>query len=193
MLKRKPSNFPNLPRLMGGAVGYISYDVVRYFERLPQTAQTVVEVPEAAYMLADTMVIFDHAKHQLILLSHARNEGDPTLPLMRRWHALMPCIIACANHSCFLLKRLNRFVMSLSLIYRVRSMSKRCVARKNRIAAGDAFQIVLSRRFTCRTSASPIAVYRALRATKPIPYMFMLNFGEDFTLMGASPEMMRTP
>src|SRR5690606_1007749 len=63
-------------------------------------------------------------------------------------------------------------------------------AAKEYIAAGDAFQIVLSQRFKRRTTADPFSIYRALRALNPSPYMFFLRFGEDFTLMGASPEMM---
>jgi anthranilate synthase component 1 len=61
---------------------------------------------------------------------------------------------------------------------------------KEYIAAGDAFQIVLSQRFTRRTNASPLMIYRALRALNPSPYMFFLDFGADFSLIGASPEMM---
>jgi len=181
---------PNLPRLMGGAVGYISYDVVRYFERLPQTAQTVVEVPEAAYMLADTMVIFDHAKHQLILLSHARNEGDPNVAFDEAV-ARIDALHHRLRQPLTLLAEAVEPLRDEPVSNLSREEYEQAVrSAKEYIAAGDAFQIVLSRRFTCRTSASPIAVYRALRATNPSPYMFMLNFGEDFTLMGASPEMM---
>ena len=61
---------------------------------------------------------------------------------------------------------------------------------KEYIAAGDAFQIVISQRLSRKTSASPLTIYRALRATNPSPYMFLLRFSEDFTLVGASPEMM---
>ncbi|MBZ0299060.1 MAG: anthranilate synthase component I family protein, partial [Anaerolineae bacterium] len=63
-------------------------------------------------------------------------------------------------------------------------------AAKEYIAAGDAFQIVLSQRFKRQTTAEPFSIYRALRALNPSPYMFFLRFGDDFTLMGASPEMM---
>ncbi len=61
---------------------------------------------------------------------------------------------------------------------------------KEYIAAGDAFQIVLSQRLSRKTNASPLTIYRALRATNPSPYMFLLRFSDDFTLVGASPEMM---
>src|SRR5690606_928333 len=64
----KPVRLSGLPRFVGGAVGFISYDFVRYVERLPETARKVLEVPETAFMLVDTLVIFDHAKHQLLVL-----------------------------------------------------------------------------------------------------------------------------
>src|SRR5215216_2421196 len=62
-----PVRIEGLPRFVGGAVGMLSYDIVRYFERLPTTASNDLDVPEAAFMLIDTLVIFDHAKHQLII------------------------------------------------------------------------------------------------------------------------------
>jgi anthranilate synthase component 1 len=68
-----PVRVEGLPRFIGGAVGCLSYDIVRYFERLPETATRDLDVPDAAFMLIDTLVIFDHAKHQLIILAHAHN------------------------------------------------------------------------------------------------------------------------
>src|SRR5690606_2514519 len=73
-----PVKVPGLPRLVGGAVGYLSYDVVRYFEHLPETAVDELDVPTAAFMLPDTLVIFDHAKHTLTVLANAHNaDGQP--------------------------------------------------------------------------------------------------------------------
>ena len=64
-----------LPRFAGGAVGYLGYDVVRFFERLPQTAAPGPDVPDAVFLLADTLVVFDHARHRLILLANASIDG----------------------------------------------------------------------------------------------------------------------
>ncbi len=71
-----PVRLEGLPRFVGGAVGNLAYDIVRYFERLPNTATRELDVPDLAFMLIDTLVIFDHAKHQLIVLANAHNEGD---------------------------------------------------------------------------------------------------------------------
>lgn len=179
-----------LPRLVGGAVGYLSYDVVRYFERLPHTAKTELDVPEAAFMFPDTLVIFDHAKHQLLVLANAHNTGNPD---------------AAYNDA---LRRIDQIVVALGKPLPTLPMSEAPLDEefvsnigqevyeanvrraKEYIKEGDAFQIVLSQRFSRRTNASPLTIYRALRALNPSPYMFLLQFSPDLTLIGASPEMM---
>lgn len=185
-----PVQIPGLPRFVGGAVGYLSYDVVRYFERIPETAKDELDVPEAAFMLPDTLIIFDHVKHQLIVLADAYNTGDPD---------------AAYNDA---IRRIDKIVVSLgnplpnisfsgqSSDVPLKSNVEQSVYEDNvrkakeYIKDGDAFQIVLSQRFSRETTASPLMIYRALRALNPSPYMFLLQFSEDFTLVGASPEMM---
>ncbi len=90
MQRFRPVKVEGLPRFVGGAVGYLSYDVVRYFERLPSTATDDLRVPDAAFLLADTLVIFDHAKHQLIVLANAHNTGDPDAPTTTPCNGLTP-------------------------------------------------------------------------------------------------------
>lgn len=65
------AGLPGLPRFAGGAVGYLGYDVVRFFEKLPETAAAALDIPDAIFLLADTLVVFDHARHRLILLANA--------------------------------------------------------------------------------------------------------------------------
>lgn len=187
-----PVRLDGLPRFVGGAVGYLSYDFARYLERLPATASDDLAVPDAAFLLADTLVIFDHAKHNLVVLANAHNTGDPD--------AAYDDAVA----------RIDRIVSALAgpLPYRdaadvpeaasadlqsnvTRAQFEDMVRRaKEHIAAGDAFQIVLSQRFSRRTSAAPFTIYRALRALNPSPYMFFLRFNDALSLIGASPEMM---
>jgi len=188
---------PGLPRLSGGAVGYLGYDVVRFFERLPQTAAPGLDLPDALFLLVDTVVVFDHARHRLILLANASIEGDnpdveaayfdalrridrlaekllrplPAVPT-RRWGA---------THG-------NGQEIGVNM---TRERYEEIVREaKEYIAAGDIFQVVLSQRFSRRTSAHPFAVYRALRMLNPSPYMFYFNFAPlDVQVIGASPEM----
>lgn len=191
-----PAKLPGLPRLIGGAVGYLGYDVVRDFERLPETAVSPLDFPDSVFLLADTLVVFDHARHRLILLSNARVEGDveaayfeaiqqiervserllrslPSVPKFR-WGASqngdganVPISNMEVEEYCTIVEKAQEY-----------------------IAAGDIFQVVLSQRFSRTTRAHPFAIYRSLRMLNPSPYMFYFNFGElDFQLIGASPEI----
>lgn len=188
----KPVPVEGLPRFVGGAVGCLAYDVVRTIERLPDTAIDELHVPDVAFMLVDTLVIFDHAKHQLIILANAHDTGDRDEAFddaVRRIDAItdalrQPLILPTE------LVESSPEGEGLSSNMTREQYEAGVLAAKEYIAAGDAFQIVLSQRFSRRTQASPLAIYRALRATNPSPYMFFLRFGEEFSLVGASPEMM---
>jgi len=192
MERFRPVKVEGLPRFVGGAVGYLSYDVVRYFERLPATATDDLHVPDAAFLLTDTLVIFDHAKHQLIILANAHNTGDPDAAyddavqridaILDRLAGPLPLADECAGG--------DRNERDLRSNVTREQFEANVRAAKEYIAAGDAFQIVLSQRFSRRTCAPPFTVYRALRALNPSPYMFYLRFSDDLALIGASPEMM---
>ena len=186
----KPVQIDGLPRFVGGAVGYLSYDVVRYFERVPDTAVKDLDVPDAAFLLPDTLVIFDHAKHQLIVLANAHNTDDPDAAYddaLLRIDQLVDALRQPLPHVPEADHPLNEALQSNMPRERYEQMVR---DGKEYIAAGDAFQIVLSQRFSRKTSAPPLAIYRALRMLNPSPYMFFFRFGEEFNLIGASPEMM---
>lgn len=186
----KPVEVPGLPRFVGGAVGFLSYDVVRHFERLPDTAMREVDVPEAAFMLPDTLVIFDHARHQLIVLANAHNSGDPDAAYddaVERIDAIVDLLRGPLPELPAPVEAVETELRSNMPRERYEQMVR---DGKEFIAAGDAFQIVLSQRFSRRTNAHPLSIYRALRMLNPSPYMFMLRFGDDLNLIGASPEMM---
>ncbi len=187
-----PVDMPDLPRFNGGAVGYLGYDLVRFFEKLPDTAEQILDIPDAVFLLADTLVVFDHARHRLIILANAHVGQDvedayvnaiqriervsekllrplPAIP-QRRWG------IKGSDHT-----RSNMSQERYEEIVR---------QAKEYIAAGDIFQVVLSQRFSRKSSAHPFAIYRALRMLNPSPYMFYFDFGEiDLQVIGASPEM----
>jgi len=185
-----PVAISGLPRFVGGAVGYLSYDVVRYFETLPATAEDELHVPDAAFMLPDTLIIFDHAKHQLIVLANAYNTGDPDTAYNDAIRRIDKLVVALGNplpHIPYPQQLANTDLQS-NVEQDVFEANVR--KAKDHIVDGDAFQIVLSQRFSRETTASPVMIYRALRALNPSPYMFLLQFDDDFTLLGASPEMM---
>jgi anthranilate synthase component I len=186
-----PVQIDGLPRFVGGAVGYLTYDVVRYFERLPETATTDLDVPDAAFLLPDTLVIFDHAKHQLIVLANAHNTGDSDAAYDDALHRIDQLIEALRQPLPEVAEVGEQPLDSELQSNMSRERYEQMVRDgKEYIAAGDAFQIVLSQRFSRKTSAPPLAIYRALRMLNPSPYMFFFRFGEEFSLIGASPEMM---
>ena len=188
-----PVALEGLPRLVGGAVGYMSYDIVRYFEELPSTGSDDLGVPTVAFMLPDTLVIFDHAKHQLIVLANAHNtDGDADAAYDQAISSIDTVVDALAaplpRQSYGALVNGEQFDPVSNVEQQVHE--DRVRVAKEYIRDGDAFQIVLAQRFSRRTEASPLQIYRALRATNPSPYMFLLDFSDDLTLVGASPEML---
>jgi anthranilate synthase component I len=194
-----PAAVPGLPRFAGGAVGYLGYDVVRFFERLPQTAATVLNIPDALFLLADTLVVFDHARHRLMILANAslpqNDERDVEM-------AYVEAVQRIEKVSERLLRPLpaipaRRWGMaangrgaSLDSNLSQEQFEQMVCRAKEYITAGDVFQVVLSQRLSRQTCAHPFAVYRALRMLNPSPYMFYFDFPEhDLQVVGASPEM----
>lgn len=191
----RPVVLDGLPRFVGGAVGCLAYDVVRHFERLPNTAADVLHVPDIAFMLVDTLVIFDHAKHQLIVLANAHNTGDGPDSADAAYDDALDRIDQIVQILRGPLPPIDDGARgsgdsSVQSNMTQAEFEQNVLKAKDYIAAGDAFQIVLSQRFSRQTSATPLSIYRALRASNPSPYMFFLRFSDDFTLIGASPEMM---
>lgn len=190
-----PVHLENLPRFTGGAVGFLGYDIVGQFERLPHDAPDVTGLPNTLFMIFDTIVIVDHVKTQIIVLANAHNTGDIEAAyhdaaqrieaIVRRLRSPLPEIAPAPG------------VTDTSLASNFTQEGFEAAVRqaKEYIAAGDAFQIVLSQRLSRQTKAEPFAIYRALRMLNPAPYMFFFHFpeeldGEDFNIIGASPEMM---
>jgi anthranilate synthase component I len=182
---------PGLPRFTGGAVGYIGYDLVRSFERLPERAPDTLRLPEAAFMLCDRLVIYDHVKHSLLVMAHAHTD-EGGRPAMDQAEAALDEIVA----------RLRRPVPPQQQVRAsappeelgsawTRASFEEAVRRaKEYIAAGDVFQVVLSRRAVRRTPAQPFDIYRALRRVNPSPYMFYLELPDGLRLIGSSPEVL---
>ncbi len=199
MSRFTPADVPGLPRFSGGAVGYLGYDVVRFFEKLPATAVSPLDLPDAVFLLADTLVVFDHARHQLIILANAHLDGEED----DRALAYMDAVERIERVSERLLRPLpavprrlglgdgnGRGPESLATNKQQAEFEAMVGQAKEYIAAGDIFQVVLSQRLSRRTDAHPFAIYRALRMLNPSPYMFYFNFGRlGFQVIGASPEM----
>jgi len=186
---------PNLPAFVGGAVGYFSYDAVRYLEKLPDAPPDDLGVPEACFAVTDTLVVFDHLRHKVLVISlvdaaRLRDvEGEGFAAAYRR---AADDIRRTADK---LAAPLTRRVLSsgsgdLDISSNVtEARYVEAVERaKEYIRAGDAFQIVPSQRFSAEVGdLDPLLLYRGLRTVNPSPYMTYLKLGDLF-LVGASPE-----
>ena len=197
----KQAALPGLPRFSGGAVGYLGYDVVRFFEELPATAEPGLSMPDAVFLLADTLVVFDHARHQLMILANAhldKSNGEADVEM-----AYVEVVQEIERVSEKLIKPLpaipaRRFgygkngKKSHELVGNIpkNRFEKMVEEAKEHISAGDIFQVVLSQRLSRKSDVHPFAIYRALRMLNPSPYMFYFDFRDlDFQVIGSSPEM----
>ena len=188
---------PNLPAFVGGAVGYFSYDAVRYLERLPAELAPPDDlgVPEAYFVLTDTLVVFDHLRHKVLVISlvdaaRLRDvEGEGFAAAYRR--AADDIRRVAERLSAPLARRtLASGSGALEISSNVtRERYEESVERAMEyIRAGDAFQVVPSQRFSAEIGdLDPLLLYRGLRTVNPSPYMTYLKLG-DLALVGASPE-----
>jgi len=187
---------PDLPRLTGGAVGYLGYDLIPQFEPIPDKTLNDVRLPESMFMLFDSVVIFDHVKPRLIVLVNAHHTGDPQAAYEEAV-ARIDSLIERLRRPTPLVATTSRQPSDTDLESTfTQSEFEAAVERaKEYIRAGDAFQIVLSQRLSRQTTASQIAIYRALRLLNPSPYMFLLHYPATeqhptVSVVGASPEML---
>ncbi len=192
----RPAVVPGLPRFAGGLVGYLSYEMMRYFE--PTVAVEAHDrLPDGIFLLADTVVAFDHAFGKLVLIANVRSDGqvpeeDARAGAETRLDAIQARLLGPVPEQ---VRKANAPASNElhSNVTREAFMESVCQAKEH-IAAGDIFQVVLSQRLSRGTSAQPFDIYRALRRLNPSPYMFFFDFdclaGEpNLHVIGASPEM----
>jgi anthranilate synthase component 1 len=195
MQRYKPVTNPDLPPFIGGGVGYMAYDLVRSFERLPDKNPDDMKLPDTNFMIADAVAIFDHVKRRLILLANAHVTGkEPRQAYDAAVHKIELMAERLRGHwndgenGCARKPAAGRGDTVTSNF--TQPEFEAAVERvKEYIRAGDAFQVVLSQRFSKAYKGDPFDVYRALRAINPSPYMFYLKFG-DLQLAGSSPEIL---
>jgi len=187
--KYRTVSVPGLPRFHGGMVGYLSYEVAGYFERLPSPEADPLALPESCLLLADTLLIFDHLTHVIKVVAHVNLDGD----IEKGYKEAVGRIDS-------LVERLKGPVPATPEAGPTAGPTpaqnvtqaeyEATVARmKEYIYDGDIIQAVPSLRLGRRTGASPFAIYRALRSVNPSPYMYYLHL-DDFHIVGASPELL---
>ena len=191
--KYKVVPLEGLPRFSGGAVGYLSYETVNRFEKLPSPEKDPLNLPEARFMFVDTMLVFDHVTHKIKVLSYVKLNGDIDKDYQQ-------AVDKIDNLVARLLKPYvsKKTVKSKSTIISNSRLSSNFTRPdfeakvekiKEYITDGEAIQVVLSQRLAQPTNLQPFEIYRALRTINPSPYMFYLDYG-DFQIVGASPEVL---
>ncbi len=190
----RPVPDPSLPRFSGGAVGFLGYDVVRYFERVPSREKPGLDLPDVLFMITDTLVIFDNVTHRIKVVSNAHVNGSPVAAAYKdaaRKIDLLVRKLKQGRSSTFKVHRSKKAkkASSLKSNFTQAQYEQAVLKAKEYIKAGDIFQVVPSQRFERRVTVDPFEVYRALRLINPSPYMYFLRCG-DATVVGASPEVM---
>jgi anthranilate synthase component I len=192
----QPAEPAKIPVFHGGAVGYLAYDMVRFFEpTLPPPPNDELGLPDMVFMLTDTVLIFDHKHRKLSIVANVFTSEHGSLEAAYDWGK----------------KQIEAVIEKLSQPLAVRPLSafppvvtadvpptgnttreeyeEMVRAGKEYIAAGDVFQFVPSQRFETDYTGTPLDLYRALRHVNPSPYMFCLQFPQGFSLVGSSPEV----
>ena len=179
-----------LPRFIGGLVGYLGYETIRYFEPRLDAHLKNGKLPESVFLLADTIIAFDHARHTLNIITYAF-DGDVDAA-NRKLDAIEARLLAPTP-----LPRGTNSPATASVGFESNltqaEYETAVQTGKEHIAAGDIFQVVLSQRLSRPAHGDPVNIYRALRRLNPSPYMYFFDFGqldgEPFYIVGASPEI----
>ena len=183
---------PDLPRFCGGAVGYIGYDMVRFFEDLPDQTGDDLKMDDCVFLITDTLLVFDHIRHNVKVLCNAHVNGDAEAAYddaVRKIDEIALRLKRGGGNGCK--EPAPAAPKEIMSNFTKEEFEKGVLACKEYIAAGDAIQIVLSQRLSTKVSAEPFDVYRALRSINPSPYMYYLSYG-DVKLIGSSPEILVT-
>ena len=185
-----PVAVAGLPRFIGGAVGYLAFECAHYFEpRVPQPPNDPVGVPEAVFLFVDTLLVFDHVRHRVQVVSHAHIDGDADAAYrgaVARIDALTERLAAPLAPPALSAGDGGAQADTNKSAEAYHEMVERARAY---IEAGDVIQVVPSQRLARPTSAAPFELYRSLRRVNPSPYMYYLDL-DGFAIVGASPEML---
>ncbi|MDR3082468.1 MAG: anthranilate synthase component I family protein [Streptomyces sp.] len=186
-----------LPPFHGGVVGYLGYECARRFERLPAAEGAPPGLPESAFLSVDDLVVFDHATRRVLLVTLHRPALESYDDAVARIVRLNRRLRTAGSPVGFSGRPLDRAdaapdaeTADWTSNLTEREFTERVERARAYIAAGDAFQIVLSQRLSRPLSAAPLDLYRHLRATNPSPYMYHLSLGEGRHVIGASPELL---
>jgi len=184
---------PGLPPLTGGLVGYMGYDAVRRLEVLPSLANDDLGLPEIAFMLTSDLAVMDHSDGTVTLIANAINwdgsnervdeaYAESVARLDRMYSDLQSSLAGDVSE----IPEFHPPVFERNMS--AEDFRAKVEIAKEEIRAGEAFQIVISQRFSAEVTADSLDIYRALRLSNPSPYMYLFRFESGFDVVGSSPE-----
>ncbi|HEX9113301.1 MAG TPA: anthranilate synthase component I, partial [Nitrospirota bacterium] len=190
----RPVPDASLPRFYGGAVGFIGYDIVRFFEDLPSREKGGLDTPDLFFMITDTIVIFDNITHMIKVVSNAHVKGKSAAAAYREATKKIDALVrklrgGVKGQGARGKGKSKANEHALTSNFTKAQYEQAVLKAKEYIKAGDIFQVVPSQRFETGINVEPYEIYRALRLINPSPYMYFLRCG-DTTVVGASPEVM---
>ncbi len=193
MTDYKAVEAPELPRFFGGAVGYLSYDMVRHFEKLPEDTVDELQFPDAMFMITDTILIFDHMAHKIKVVSNAHVKDGDSKKVYQEAVDKVEAIISRLKGPAPARPPTGPVdtaeAPAFSSNFEKEKFKQAILAVKEYIKAGDIIQAVISQRFSVPIDIDPLDIYRTLRTVNPSPYMFFLKLN-GLQLVGSSPEVM---
>ena len=200
-----PMDLPAIAPFCGGAVGYLGYDMVRFFETLPDENPDDLQLPDGFFIFPEELIVFDHAAGEACIITYAKEDSTQRLELMQRTLSESAEVCGTGLQQGIGVQDVPPTTApgnSKEDLCFPRSNDNPCFPRtteeefttavnraKEYIRAGDIFQVVLSRRFDFSVTSPPLTLYKALRRTNPSPYAYFLNFG-DVQVLGSSPEVL---
>lgn len=189
----RPMLNDSLPRFFGGAVGYVNYDLVRSFEKIPEQLSQDIDLYDCYFLITDTLLVFDNVKQKVKVICNVFLDDRQPLALEEAYREAMEKIgriISKLQTPVFPSPKKQSSIPSpLTSNFSREDFMKGVERAKEYIRAGDVIQVVLSQRFSTELHCEPFDIYRALRSINPSPYLFYLKMN-DFILLGASPEVM---
>jgi anthranilate synthase component 1 len=189
MSRYHPAEMDVLPRFWGGLVGYLTYEMVSFFERIPN--RLPVDTPMAHFIICDELLIFDNIRNTMICVVIAFTEGTPDASAayddaITRLNAMEQRMAAPVGDAMPVNRRGN---LTITPVVAEKTFRERVATVKSYIQQGDVIQAVISQPFQCSAPEDIIAVYRAQRYVNPSPYLYFFHF-DEMVLVGSSPETM---
>lgn len=190
LLENKIIQNPNLPPLAGGAVGFVGYDAVRLFEKIPGRHKDKKDLPDIYFGFYETVLVFDHLYQTMTLIYIPGSKGNPEEQYeqgIEHLEKVLTKVLSYQQENIIDFTPHNPKKVPFEVDCSDEQYQKIVGKAKEYILSGDVFQVVPSRTFYKEIAGDPLDIFRVLRVTNPSPFMFYLD-NEDYIITGSSPE-----